>query len=345
MNLLSYIQGNRKGKEAHRIEREAMEDPFLADALEGFDAVKADHIERIDQISKSLAPTSSHSGQKRMYIGIAASLMLLLSVGGYLLWQKSSDGFLALNQSVENVEMMRPSDVVEEPEPLAMTEQPLPESESEPLAMTERRPLESESKQTEKQRMQAPVIQQVESRSSDIATNPSIINESMASPPPPPPPVSPLEESSDAVAMAEVSDENQAIDMSIAQGYNSDISDSAMRIAQKPEVSGAARAEQPAPVGQRNASIENISDLQPVIGMQAYEKYLQEAKISPSKDECPQTGGFVEIKFTLKSGKPVDFVVVQSLCPAADREAIRLIENGSAWQGANGQSAIVSVFF
>jgi len=40
MNLLTYIQGKRKGKEAHRIEKEAMRDPFLADALEGYDEVK-----------------------------------------------------------------------------------------------------------------------------------------------------------------------------------------------------------------------------------------------------------------------------------------------------------------
>ena len=32
MKLLDYIRGARKGKEAHRLEKEAMRDPFLADA-------------------------------------------------------------------------------------------------------------------------------------------------------------------------------------------------------------------------------------------------------------------------------------------------------------------------
>ena len=36
MGLLSYIKGNRKGREAHNLEREAMQDPFLADALDGY---------------------------------------------------------------------------------------------------------------------------------------------------------------------------------------------------------------------------------------------------------------------------------------------------------------------
>ena len=42
MKLIDYITGNRKGREARRIEREAMDDPFLHDALEGYDAVPGD---------------------------------------------------------------------------------------------------------------------------------------------------------------------------------------------------------------------------------------------------------------------------------------------------------------
>ena len=33
MKLLDYIRGLRKGKEAHRLEKESMQDPFLADAM------------------------------------------------------------------------------------------------------------------------------------------------------------------------------------------------------------------------------------------------------------------------------------------------------------------------
>lgn len=36
MGLLSYIKGSRKGREAHELEREAMQDPFLSDALDGY---------------------------------------------------------------------------------------------------------------------------------------------------------------------------------------------------------------------------------------------------------------------------------------------------------------------
>ena len=43
MKLLDYIRGLRKGKEAHRLERESMQDPFLADAMDGYSQVEGNH--------------------------------------------------------------------------------------------------------------------------------------------------------------------------------------------------------------------------------------------------------------------------------------------------------------
>ena len=47
MNLFRYIKGLRHGKDAHYVELEAMKDPFLSEALEGYDAVEGDHLKRI----------------------------------------------------------------------------------------------------------------------------------------------------------------------------------------------------------------------------------------------------------------------------------------------------------
>lgn len=55
MNLLNYIKGFRKGKEARRIEVDAMRDPFLAEAIEGFDSVKGDHAARIAAMQKQVS--------------------------------------------------------------------------------------------------------------------------------------------------------------------------------------------------------------------------------------------------------------------------------------------------
>ena len=55
MSLLDYIKGFRKGKDARRLEIEAMSDPFLAEALEGYDSVKGDHASRIETMQKQVS--------------------------------------------------------------------------------------------------------------------------------------------------------------------------------------------------------------------------------------------------------------------------------------------------
>lgn len=54
-NLMQYIQGPRKGKDAHRLEKEAMKDPFLSDALDGFQAVKGNHVESIEEMRRRIS--------------------------------------------------------------------------------------------------------------------------------------------------------------------------------------------------------------------------------------------------------------------------------------------------
>lgn len=107
MNLKDYIRGKRHGKEANRLERKAMEDPFLQDAIDGYDAVEGDHASAIEQLEKQLTQPIKRvnkSGkqfirpEKRVkkpkkrvnqwvWIGAAAGLLLLLMGIPYLLFQ------------------------------------------------------------------------------------------------------------------------------------------------------------------------------------------------------------------------------------------------------------------
>lgn len=85
MSLLDYIRGNRKGKEAHRLEKEAMRDPFLADALEGFDSVEDDHLARLATLQKRLG---NHSTRKELHrkqsiwTSVAAVAVVLIVIVG-----------------------------------------------------------------------------------------------------------------------------------------------------------------------------------------------------------------------------------------------------------------------
>lgn len=90
MSLLDYIKGNRKGKEAHRLEKDAMRDPFLSEALEGFDSVDDDHIKQIKALQSRIANKSSARRaipiSRQLVWGLAAACIItLLITGGYKL--------------------------------------------------------------------------------------------------------------------------------------------------------------------------------------------------------------------------------------------------------------------
>ncbi|MDH6305646.1 outer membrane biosynthesis protein TonB [Parabacteroides sp. PF5-5] len=91
MNFLNYIQGKRRGKAAHRIEKEAMKDPFLADALEGYDQVKDEkHAQRIEDIRTKISRKTQKKYQLIQTIGVAASLLACIGLGAHFLLQEDS---------------------------------------------------------------------------------------------------------------------------------------------------------------------------------------------------------------------------------------------------------------
>jgi hypothetical protein len=83
VNLLDYITGNRRGREAHRLEREAMSDPFLADALEGYDSVGGDPSGALERLRGRVVRRADSGRRRRIvrWVGVAAVLVLSLMVG------------------------------------------------------------------------------------------------------------------------------------------------------------------------------------------------------------------------------------------------------------------------
>lgn len=59
MKPTDYIKGDRRGREAHDLELEAMRDPFLAEALEGLENTDGDHAAAADVLSRRIAARAS----------------------------------------------------------------------------------------------------------------------------------------------------------------------------------------------------------------------------------------------------------------------------------------------
>ena len=88
MKIIDYIQGKRRGKEANKLEREAMNDPFLQDAIDGFDAVQGDHVQAIHELENKI---NQKTGKRKSFISYrlwaisaAASVVFILGIGSLL---------------------------------------------------------------------------------------------------------------------------------------------------------------------------------------------------------------------------------------------------------------------
>ena len=91
MKLLDYIRGLRKGKEAHRLEKESMQDPFLADAMDGYNQVEGNHEQRIEKLRMQVSAYSAK--KKNTYAitwSIAACLVIGFGISSYFLFLKKS---------------------------------------------------------------------------------------------------------------------------------------------------------------------------------------------------------------------------------------------------------------
>ncbi len=97
-DIEQYLQGRMSAKEMHALEKAALQDPFLADALEGYRIANSvqskQHLNEITaavQAEKQTAKIKSFSQGKRGWMRIAAIVMVIIGAGiiGKVLWNKN----------------------------------------------------------------------------------------------------------------------------------------------------------------------------------------------------------------------------------------------------------------
>lgn len=95
MNLRDYISGKREGKEANRLEQDALNNPLLHDAIDGYDAVSDDHLSALDSLEVALDKRISKQKNRpfisRRVLAIAASIALLIGIGSLFLIRNIGD--------------------------------------------------------------------------------------------------------------------------------------------------------------------------------------------------------------------------------------------------------------
>lgn len=116
MNIKDYIHGKRRGKEANKIERRAMNDAFLQDALDGFDAVNDAHSTIIENLEKRISETKSSNKIVPVWRWIAAVVAFLL-VGSSLLYvlntnEKNFPQTAKINVQKKKINTLHPKDTM-----------------------------------------------------------------------------------------------------------------------------------------------------------------------------------------------------------------------------------------
>ena len=379
MNLKKYIQGDRKGKEAHRIEREALKDPFLQDALEGFDTMKGDHAKRIETLQRQVMVASRPKQHLFAKWSVAATILLLISIGGYLFFTDKGSNRPLIAQQTQSIEIQKQTPSSNKDE-IARAKQ-VGEVVQAPVAR------QRESQSEKKRITETPQIEQEESAlfademlvvdviiqrdtivipSIDETNNLTSVNQTR-------------QDSSFAGLLAgqmetakygsnnmngkfefkieEPKDfavggtnTNEAFEFKAfefndftVQHAGKQIQELAINPISDPMNTTSHERLRKKIIGSTSVVKENKSE--PTIGWETYNTYLKEKQNHPVDESGNPIKGEVKLSFHVsEQGNPINITIEKSLGEKADKEAVRLIEEGADWTCSKTQVSITIPF-
>lgn len=405
MKLLDYIRGLRKGKEAHRLEKESMQDPFLADAMDGYNQVEGNHEQRIEKLRMQV---SAHSAKKKntyaITWSIAACLIIGFGISSYFLFLKKSmtDEVFIAEESV-STKLAEPA---APPTPAIPATPTVPATPQKEIALattkvkTDSTPIsEITARQADKKDMIAKIQTTSQPQGAPVAAVPMMeeVSEETAALQEVVATIDTFESESDKkMKMAKVAtilpqnnmikgrvtDEKgepligasvtyKGTNIGTITNMNGEFSlvkkddkkrltaeyigydpveirvdtSRTMLIAMNENKQalnevvvvgyGAKKNKNSTTLGS-DAKVKEQAEKeitpQPVIGKRSYQKYLKEHLVRPTDEKCAQVKGKVVLTFLVnKEGRPFYIKVKESLCESADKEAIRLIQEGPDW--------------
>ena len=405
MKLLDYIRGLRKGKEAHRLEKESMQDPFLADAMDGYNQVEGNHEQRIEKLRMQV---SAHSAKKKSTYAItwsiAACLIIGFGISSYFLFLKKSmtDEVFIAEESV-SIKLAEPA---APPTPAIPATPTVPATPQKEIALattkvkTDSTPIsEITARQADKKDMIAEIQTTSQPQGAPVAAVPMMeeVSEETAALQEVVATIDTFESESDKkmklAKVATILPQNNMIKGRVTDGkgepligasvtykgtnigtitnMNGEFSlvkkDDKKRLTAEyigydpVEIQvdtsrtmlmamnenkqalnevvvvgyGAKKNKKSTTLGS-DAKVKEQTEkeitLQPVIGKRSYQKYLKEHLVRPTDEKCAQVKGKVVLTFLInKEGRPFYIKVKESLCESADKEAIRLIQEGPDW--------------
>lgn len=377
MRLSDYIQGLRKGKEAHRLEKESMKDPFLADAIDGYNQVEGNHEQRIEQLRIQI---SARSTKKRNTYAIIWSVAACLVIGFGI-----SSYFLFLKETPEPVIPIIPQKEIA----LVPTKTKTDSTPISPVStkQAEKKDIIAKSRTTISKPPSAPIttmpMEEETSGQMVAATDEEVIMTTGAS--------DPESVKKMRIAKMAVIPTNDIIKGKVTDqkgepligasvmykgtniGTVTDVNGefSLLKKAENKQLTtqyiGYDPVEVPVDTSRTmliamNEDQKGLSEVvvvghgvnkkadkdntpQPVDGKRKYLKYLKKNLVRPTDETCAQVKGKVVLTFLVnRDGRPFHIKVKKSLCESSDKEAIRLVQEGPDWTYGNKQAEVTVKF-
>jgi TonB family protein len=128
LQIRKYLNGELNAPAMHKLEQEALDDPFLMDALEGYEANGKDQQVNLNLLTERLHQRTA--GKKGRIIpwkvwSIAASVVIILAIGGLWLKKTPPTEKTASVVPADNTKVELKKDTLQAPAPAAITKAPL----------------------------------------------------------------------------------------------------------------------------------------------------------------------------------------------------------------------------
>jgi hypothetical protein len=353
-----YHRGELSSAEMHNIEKAALDDPMLADALEGYSFTQTASAD-IASLQQKLQARINRDDNKKTVFSIGnswmkiAALFILFAGGGWLVFQMFSGENKKTELATTPPSQQQKSPVI------------LPNTNADSTQVFSDAPLTTQT--TERK---APVL---ENQARDDNNNPVVINTPDASKYKMP--SSTLNsQPADSLEQKEVTAQLDfaAAEKDKAKKYDSEYSKSSNAVAKRnQQLQGRVPGVNTTPdtiknlnivmqksevfdeviVLNRNKTVARqnarrgmqvtVDTLEPSGGWKKFGDYVANNMRAPEELTDEDVDGEVELSFELnKQGEPVNITVVRSLCDKCDEEAIRVLKEGPRWKRNNKRGTV-----
>ena len=304
MSLRGYIKGERYGKDARQLEREAMDDPFLQDAIEGYDQSN-NHSASYDlkKLKRQINKRTRDNFYYTQLLSIAACVLIIICLSVFFFVYDSDRTGMYENENTAYIE----NRVDNKSSAIHMDQV---DAKKENQIDTEKENIEAINQQEDLFAEKEPVMvqQRLERKSDENSRNYWDYQ-----------PIDEVRDYADIRDYADVGDytvsENEV--QAILSEYHRD----------RKETNNLNQSSNP--VGGKKAyddyiknNLENLSD----------------------NACAEQHGKVILLFKVNEKGRPVDISILRSVCRAVDREAIQLLQNGPDWTAGDNFTQLEIVF-